>query len=158
MHNISLQNHGTVIHTTIVNCFQKCGFNLNQTSDGEDVTELRIAKNDWGKLKAGISFQEYVSCDDNVVRCEVQTLEQVMDEKFTSGVSEEEEEVDGGKSEPPATFLSALEGIDTVRKYLMKFDVNDNMMAALSSIENEVFRVQQKAKKQQLTLMDMWKK
>jgi hypothetical protein len=46
----------------------------------------------------------------------------MMDEKFTSGVSEEEEEeVDGGKSESPATFLSALEGTDTVRKYLMKF-------------------------------------
>jgi hypothetical protein len=40
-----------------------------------------------------------------------------MDEKFTSGVSEEEgEEDDGGKSEPPATFLSALEGIGTVKK------------------------------------------
>jgi hypothetical protein len=61
-----------------VNCFQKCGFNLNQTNDGEDVRELSIAKNDWGKLKAGISFQEYVSCDDNFVRCEVQTLEQMM--------------------------------------------------------------------------------
>jgi hypothetical protein len=53
--------------------------------------------------------------------------------------------------------LSALEGIDTVRKYLVKFDVDDDTMAALTSIENEVYRVQQKAK-QQLTLMDMWKK
>jgi hypothetical protein len=33
-------------------------------------------------------------------------------------VSEEEEEVDG-KSEPPAQFLSALDCIDTVRKFLM---------------------------------------
>jgi hypothetical protein len=147
-----------VTHTTIVNCFQKCGFNLNQINDGEDVIELRISENDWGKLKAGASFQEYVFCDDNVVRCEVQTLEQMMDEKFTSGLYEEEEEDDGGKSEPPATFLSALEGIDTVRKYLMKFDADDNTMAALSNIENEVYRVQQKAKKQQLTLMDMWRK
>jgi hypothetical protein len=81
----------------------------------------------------------------------------MMDEKFTSGVSEKEDD-DGGKSEPPAIFLSALVGIDTVKKYLMKFDVGDNMVAALSSIENEVYRVQQKVKKQQLTLMDMWKK
>jgi hypothetical protein len=51
-----------------------------------------------------------------------------------------------------------MEGIDTVRKYFMKFDVGDNTMAALSSTENEVYRVQQKAKKQQLTLMNMWKK
>jgi hypothetical protein len=54
-------------------------------------------------------------------------------------------EDDGGKSEPPVTFLSALEGINTVRKYLTKFDV-DNMTAALSGIENEVYRVQQKEK------------
>jgi hypothetical protein len=81
-----------VTHTTIVNCFQKCRFNLNQTNDGDkDVRELSIAKNDWGTLKAGVSFQEYVSCDANVVRREVQTLEQMMDLKFTSDVSEKEE-------------------------------------------------------------------
>jgi hypothetical protein len=51
--------------------FQKCGFNLNQTNDGEDVRELSTAKNNGGKLKAGVSFQEYVSCDDNIVMCYV---------------------------------------------------------------------------------------
>jgi hypothetical protein len=45
---------------------------------------------------------------------------------------------DGGKGEPPKNFLSALEGINTVRKYLIKFDVDDNMMAALSSTGKEV--------------------
>jgi hypothetical protein len=53
-----------------------------------------------------------------------------------------EEVDDGGKCKPPVTFLSSLKGISTVRKYLMRFDVNDNMMAALSSIENRVYRVQ----------------
>jgi hypothetical protein len=61
-----------------------------------------------------------------------------------------EEEEDGRKSEPPKTILSTVEGINTVRKYLTKFDTNINMMVALSSIEN-VYRVQQKAKKQELT-------
>jgi hypothetical protein len=46
--------------------------------------------------------------------------EQMMDEKFTSVVSEEEQEGegedDGSKNEPPEKFLSALEAIDTVRK------------------------------------------
>jgi hypothetical protein len=37
----------------------------------------------------------------------------------------------------------------------MKFDVDDNTMAPLGRIESEVYRVQQKIKKQQLTLMDM---
>lgn len=66
-----------------------------------------------------------------------------------------DEEDDDGKSESPATFLPELEDIDSVRKYLMRFDVSDNIMAVLSSIENEVYRVQHRAKKQQLILMDM---
>jgi hypothetical protein len=32
---------------TIVNCFQECGFNLNQTSAGEDATDVSIAEDDW---------------------------------------------------------------------------------------------------------------
>jgi len=55
-----------------------------------------------------VSFQEYVPCDSCVVICEVQTLEQKMDEKFTSDMCKEEEgrgEEGGGKSEPPTTFL-----------------------------------------------------
>jgi hypothetical protein len=68
-----------------------------------------------------------------------------------------EEEGDVEKVNLP-TFFLALENINTVRKCLMKFDVDDNMTAAISSTENEVYRVQQKAKKQQLTLMDMRKK
>lgn len=40
----------------------------------------------------------------------------------------------------------------------MGFDVSANVMAAVSSIEYEVYGVQQKVKKQQLTLVDMWNK
>jgi hypothetical protein len=58
---------------------------------------------------------------------------------------------DDGKGKPPTKFLSTVENINTVKKYLTKFDVNDNIMAALSSIGNKVYRVQQKAKKYELT-------
>jgi hypothetical protein len=40
----------------------------------------------------------------------------------------------------------------------MKFDVSDNMLAALHSIENEVYGVKQKVKKQQLILIDICRK
>jgi hypothetical protein len=60
--------------------------------------------------------------------------------KFTFDVSEEEED-DGGECELPATLLSALEGIDSVRTYFTKFDVSDNVMAALISFENGVYRI-----------------
>ena len=44
---------------------------------------------------------------------------------------------DGGQSEIRAIFLSALEGINNTWKYLMRFHVEINMMAALRSIEND---------------------
>jgi hypothetical protein len=53
----------------------------------------------------------------------------------------EDEEGDDGESQPPASFLLAPEDIGTVRKYLMKFHAG-NPMAALSSTENKVYRVQ----------------
>jgi hypothetical protein len=73
MLNISMQKQCCVTYTT-VNCFQKCGFNLNQTNDGEDETELSKANEDWSQVKADVSFQEYVSSLNNVT-CEVHTLE-----------------------------------------------------------------------------------
>jgi hypothetical protein len=53
--------------------------------------------------------------------------------------------------------LSALEARGIVKKYSMKYGVN-NMMAALSRTEKVVSGVQQKANKQHLTLIDMRKK
>lgn len=47
---------------------------LNESSGGEGIIELSIAKDDWGEMKAGVSFQEYVSCDI-IVTSEVQILE-----------------------------------------------------------------------------------
>jgi hypothetical protein len=37
MHDISLQNHGAVLHMTTVKCFQICGLILREINDGEVV-------------------------------------------------------------------------------------------------------------------------
>jgi hypothetical protein len=44
---------------------------------------------------------------------------------------------DGWKSEFPGTLLSAVERISNAWKYLMSFQVENKMMAALSGIEND---------------------
>jgi len=46
-------------------------------------------------------------------------------------------------------YFSALESIGTVRIYLIKFNIHDNFIG----IQNKGYRVQQKVKKQQCTLM-----
>ena len=45
------------------------------------------------------------------------------------------------KVNPAATFSSALEGNNTAGKYLMAYDVDSNKTAAVSNIENSLFRV-----------------
>jgi len=44
-----------------------------------------------------------------------------------------------------------------MQKYFIKFNVDNNTLAALSSMQNEVYRVQLKVEQQQLTLMNMQK-
>ena len=83
--------------------------------DGEDTIELVITKDEMSD-EIGTSFQEYVSCNNYVVMCEVQTL-WMKSLCLTCQEKEEEEEEDDddddGRSEPPAASLSALEGINT---------------------------------------------
>jgi len=63
-----------------------------------------------------------------------------MDDKFTYDVSEEggqeAEDVDsvGGKSEPPKTFLSVVEGIGNERKCLMRLHFENKMMAETNKL------------------------
>jgi len=121
MHYSSLQNCGSVSHTSVVKCFQNCGFNWNTAKAGEDATELGTAKDGWGQLRAGASFQEYISCDYNAVN--MWSTGRIM----MVGQN-------GRKSTPPATFLSALESTKHVRKWLMKYDVDDMPLADLRII------------------------
>jgi hypothetical protein len=66
-----------------------------------------------------------------------------MDDKITYDVSEEKDKEvefvndDDGKSEPPATFLSAVERISNARKYLTRLHIENKMLAAPSIIEND---------------------
>jgi hypothetical protein len=74
----------------MVNCFQKCKFHLNEANDGEDQVALGITKDDWGQQKTGISFQEHVSCDQNILiwGADIRTKD---GSNFTFGVSPDEE-------------------------------------------------------------------
>jgi uncharacterized protein with PhoU and TrkA domain len=90
----------------MVNCCQKCGYILNQNKD-EDATELSIAQDDLSELKVDVSFQGCVYSEKDSIWCEVQTLEELADVKFTSVASNEEEgneKANSGKSEPLATI------------------------------------------------------
>jgi hypothetical protein len=112
---------GAVSHINNNELFSEIGFSLNQISDGKLATEVSITKADWSQLKAGVSFQEYVSSDNDVM-CEAHVMclrrrrRKVMVEKMSL----------------EKYFCQHWRAL-TVRKYLMKIDVNDNTMVAWCS-------------------------
>jgi hypothetical protein len=53
---------------------------------------------------------------------------------------------EGSKAYLQQHFLSASDGINAEQCSIIKIYANDNMMAAASSTENKVYRVQQKLK------------
>ena len=57
----------------------------------EDAKDICVANDDCSQLKAGVSFQEYESLDNDIM-CGVQNL----NENFIPDVSEEEEGGEGG--------------------------------------------------------------
>ena len=48
--------------------------------------------------------------------------------------------------------------IDTARKCLVHYSIEVSVMAIPSNTENILYNIQQKVKKEQLTVMDMWRK
>jgi hypothetical protein len=50
-------------------------------------------------------------------------------------------------------YFPTLEGIGTVRIYLIKFSIHDDTITVFIFTQNKGYRVQQKVKKQQCTLM-----
>jgi hypothetical protein len=66
---------------------------------------------------------------------------------------EREEGDNSGKGETFSSNFISAGGIDIMREYLIKLDVSDSTIPAVSFTENEVYRVQQNAKKQQCTVI-----
>lgn len=80
-------------------------------------------------------------------------MEQLMLERnlaFDASEKEEKDEGNKANNESPTTFLLALEDISNTTKYLMRFDCDDNVMPAPSSVENVVYWVYKKRKNNNL--------
>jgi hypothetical protein len=84
-----------ITSTTIENCFKKCGF----SSGGEyiDVHNEQEIQDKCSLKPSGLEFYEYVSCDTIVSVCEIQSVDQVMQDHLIcedEEVQEEEEDVE----------------------------------------------------------------
>lgn len=92
-------------------CFQKSGLCLNETSNDEDEIEFSLTETRCVIWRTHILWQSR--------HCELQSVEQITDDKLTPYVFEEVEEEEAGdhdrQSKPPAEFSSALEDVQSAR-------------------------------------------
>lgn len=89
-------------------------------------------------------FDNFVGCDSDVLTSETQTIDDLINEDRKS---EEEIEESDEDTEIP-TFISALTGLRTVRKYLQAFENEEKNLNYLSIIEADLFKLHKEKVKQ----------
>jgi hypothetical protein len=123
--------------TTVKNFFVKCGFSTDHVSSNDDgVMELSEDEEDyWHSFQPlEVQSEDYSTCGSVLEACGVQSVNQVLGQHLTR--PEEEEEV----IEHKATFLDALKGLEAARKYICRFDMENNIIVMCNEAENELYR------------------
>nr|XP_042909311.1 tigger transposable element-derived protein 6-like [Parasteatoda tepidariorum] len=136
----------SITPSAIANCFQKARFSDGDTTEEYDFeAEYKLSDdetnenfdNDWkspqNKLNFTASFKEYVSVDDEILPCDVLTLEDICEVKNgTEELSEAEENVTKLSS-----FSEARKGVDTSRKFIYSIEnVPSEMFKYLQKLDN----------------------
>jgi hypothetical protein len=144
-----------ITFTAFKNCFVKCGFYIDHVGsiDNSAVKHSEDEEDDWHSLQPrGVQSEDYTTCDSAPKFCVILRVDLVLDQHFTR--LEEEEEI----AEHKATFLDVLKGLEAVRKYMCKFDTENNIIVVCYKAENEVYRLKAHERKTQTTLTDWLKK
>jgi hypothetical protein len=97
----------------------------------------------------GLQSEDYTTSDSAPEVCEVQSVDQVLDQQLTRPEEEMEEEV----AEDKTTFLDALKGLETARKYMCQFDTKDNITVMCNKVENELYRPRTQEKRNNQLLL-----
>lgn len=145
---------------TIENCFLKSGFKRqNQDDEGEDVdcsvagtsTDDAIRPEQWAQITTsldieGITFEEFVSFDDDLAVCG-----QLTDTDIIASVSKPEEEEDDANDsddgvaeapDPVPSLRDARCAISTVQKFLQQKTVmSDQVVQSIAILDNAIDKV-----------------
>lgn len=151
---------------TIFNCFRKSGFRQYSESDSdnedniddedeeieEEVLELGLPECDaerWDSISGGMSFSDYVTMDDDVPVCDVQTIDEVFDAEHPvpdDGDSGPEEDNSEAKVMP--TQAEALQHWEQVRHYMTGCDLTEEDITLMSRVNNRLYELSQQRVRQ----------
>lgn len=148
---------------TIVNCFRKANFYVAETESGrgqgendddDDIDNIPLAMlsdNEWNAIAgtgSDVTFTDFVQADDDLVSCEIQTLEDIA--ASCSTAQQEEEGASDDEPEPnadvciaaatdsgPPSLAQCVVAFETVRAYIESTPgVTDDTFAAIARVKD----------------------
>lgn len=107
--------------TTILNCFNKCGFSVQPEAGFEEESDPRF-ETDWNRIdfptQDTVMFEDYVGCDDDVATTGILTDAEIIDTINNIDEIEEDEE----DPSPPELPISAKQAKSAFCKYALSLN------------------------------------
>ncbi|OUC40836.1 DDE superfamily endonuclease [Trichinella nativa] len=135
--------------STVINCFNKSGFcrKLSDSAVVEDTDESVTISKEWQQIAGtNATFSDYVDCDSSLFAFQQSSLKEIL-EQHQADANQEDNDDDGDKEQealPIPTLTAALEAMDTVRRYVCSFNVDENVINQLSKIDTVICKLGKK--------------
>ncbi|KRY03931.1 hypothetical protein T12_1705, partial [Trichinella patagoniensis] len=120
--------------STVINCFNKSGFcrKLSDSAVVEDTDESVIISKEWQQIAGtNVTFSDYVDCDSSLFAFQQSSLKEILEQHQADANQEDNDDDDDDDKEqealPIPTLTAALEAMDTVRRYVCSFNVDENV-------------------------------
>ncbi|KAL1228682.1 Tigger transposable element-derived protein [Trichinella spiralis] len=127
----------------VINCFNKSGFcrKLSDSAVVEDTDESVTISKEWQQIAGtNATFSDYVDCDSSLFAFQQSSLKEILGQ-HQADANQEDNDDDGDKEQealPIPTLTAAFEAMDTVRRYVCSFNVDEKVINQLSKIDTVI--------------------
>ena len=139
---------------TIMKCFRKSGIaeEAAEYSDDDSLSDAEDEPGDhrpaqsveepqsWNVVSNGMTFQDFVSCDDSVAVAGENSLDDLIGDVAGGEESEEEEEIDPANEEPIPSFVEALSGHEAAKRYLCSKAIDEKEVNVVSAFGRILYK------------------
>ena len=141
---------------TIENCFKKCGFSSDATSD---INSLETPEIGWDSITeslgvTGLEFQDFVTADDDITNELISQTTEVT-EQSDNTLDFDDTDIYVIDSEEPESTVKLIDGINSIsvlRKCLYQSEGDiDSYLEMIDEIENFVFKSMSNQKQTKIT-------
>lgn len=131
-----------VTSNAVKNCFKACGFPVQMQENIE--VEGDKTPEEWNKCMSHseVTFEEFVTCDDEVATAGTLTEEEIMDTVIHGVESDDIDEDLNDEPQDPPTIISiseARKAVNTLRSFIEQCsNTEDDIFSSLFNIENKI--------------------